>query len=254
MAESHIVFELSAHSFGVYELKSNNVTDTKGVVTFLSDNEKDQKEQIATLLNELNLGSYDFYSLAWISSQTVFVPSTVHKASDLSTIFSTCFNKEATLSNLDYNSIGEIGVVNVFEIPLWVKSFFVIKYPRIIIQHAFSNILRQSIEKSKLGLELTVVLYKNYFLLEVIHDSKFLFANTFEYTNCDDLLYFVAFTLQQSAIPLLKGKLYFHTSQEAIDIKFAEFSEKWLKIESFKEIQCLEQKVPSLPKFHLSCV
>lgn len=254
MAESHVVFELSANSFGVYELTSENLADTKGVIKFKSDNEKDQKEQIGALLNELNLGSYDFYSLAWISSQTVFVPSTVLKASDLTTIFSTCFNKEATLSNLDYNSIGEIGVVNVFEIPLWVKSFFVIKYPRIIIQHAFSNILRHSIEKSKLGLELTIVIYQNFFLLEVIYDSKFLFSNTFEYTNCDDLLYFVAFTLQQSEVPLLKGKLFFHLSHEVSELTFSEFSEKWLKIESFKEIQCLEQKIPSLPKFHLSCV
>jgi hypothetical protein len=254
MAESHIVFELSAKSFGVYELRPDNIVDTKGVVTFQSDNEKDQKDQITTLLNELSLGSYDFYSLAWISSQTVFVPSAVRKASDLGTIFSNCFNKEAILSNLDYNSIGEIGVVNVFEIPLWVKSFFVIKYPRIIIQHAFSNILRQSIEKSKSGLELILVLYHNYFLLQVIHDSKFLFVNTFEYTNCDDLLYFISFTLQQSEVQPLKGKLYFHISQEANDVKFLDFYEKWLKIETFKEIQCLEQKVPSLPKFHLSCV
>jgi hypothetical protein len=254
MAESHIVFELSVNSFGVYELKPDNVTDTKGVIKFRSDNEKEQKEQIVTLLNELNLGSYDFYSLAWISSQSVFVPSTVHKASDLSTIFSTCFNKEATLSNLDYNSIGEIGVINVFEIPLWVKSFFVIKYPRIIIQHAFSNILRQSIEKSKTGLEITIVLYQNYFLLELVYDSKFLFANTFEYSNCDDLLYFIAFTIQQSDILTLKGKLLFHFSQEARELKFSEFSEKWSKIESFKEIKCMEQTVPSLPKFHLSCV
>ena len=254
MAESHIVFELSANSFGVYELKLDNVVDIKGVVTFHSDNEKEQKEQITTLLNELSLGSYDFYSLAWISSQTVFVPSAVHKASDLSTIFSTCFNKEATLSNLDYNSIGEIGVVNVFEVPLWVKSFFVIKYPRIIIQHAFSNVLRQSIEKSKSGLELTVILYQSYFLLEVINDSKFLFANTFEYSNCDDLLYFIAFTIQQSGIHSLRGKLFFHFSQEAQEIKFTEFCNKWSKIDRFNEIQCLEQIVPSLPKFHLSCV
>ena len=254
MAESHIVFELSANSFGVYELKLNNVVDIKGVVTFSSDNEKEQKEQISTLLNDLRLGSYDFYSLAWISSQTVFVPSAVHKASDLSTIFSTCFNKEATLSNLDYNSIGEIGVVNVFEIPLWVKSFFVIKYPRIIVQHAFSNILRQSIEKSKSGLELTVVLYQNYFLLVVIFDSKFLFVNTFEYTICDDLLYFISFTIQQLNISTLKGNIFFHSSQEALEIKFSEFSGKWSKIERFNELLCLEQTVPSLPKFHLSCV
>ena len=84
MAESHIVFELSAKSFGVYELRPDNIVDTKGVVTFKSDNEKDQKDQITTLLNDTKY-------LEWCKQQEWFQKFPI--------VYNICVNQTITSSN-----------------------------------------------------------------------------------------------------------------------------------------------------------
>ena len=108
-----------------------------------------------------------------------------------------CFGEETPKDHIDYNRIPEQGIVNLFEIPLWVKSFFVIKYPRSIIQHEGSHVIRGLFSEPSFKLKTTLVIYNDFFLMCIAKENKLQFYTVFDYHFIDDIVYHLMFTLQQ---------------------------------------------------------
>ena len=170
----------------------------------------------------------------------------------MSAIYSTCFSKEAITNDLDYNVISEGNCVTIFEIPLWLKSFFVIRYPRIILQHSVSHLLRSVLEKGN-GTEIHLTIYASYFYLVMVKSNMLLLANTYDYTNEDDLLYYTSFCIQQNELSFEKGNVFLHTSEESNTDLVNSFYTKWKTISNFKSYT-IQNHPYSLLKQQLTCV
>jgi hypothetical protein len=248
----HLAFELTSHSFTISEIHEQEVNILTHCV-FNSSSEREMKQEMQLAMSAIPMTQeYEFQTLSWVSKQCTLVPTSIFKASSIASIYSLCFTKEAITNDLDYNTIGEGNCVSIFEIPLWLKSFFVIRYPRIIIQHAMTNLVRSMLDTGK-GTNIHLSLFKDTFYLGIVKNNELLLTNVYEYTNEDDLLYFVSFAIQQNEISFDKGKIHLHLSQEADEELINKFYSKWNSMSNFKTYT-FQHSPNSLLKQQLTCV
>jgi len=144
--------------------------------------------------------SYDETVVSWSGRRSTLIPANIFSESNPEAIFRICYGSEIPKSNIDYNRIPEQGLVNIFELPLWVKSFFVVKYPRSIIQHEGSHLLRGLFAEPGFKLKTHLIIYSDFYLLMIIKENKLQFYSTFDYTENEDIIYHLLFTLQQKEL------------------------------------------------------
>jgi hypothetical protein len=208
----HLSIELSENAVRF----SSIVNDTIKTYNYIFNDRKDYryKEQLNEFLVESGLKEleYDEYVVSWSSFRSTLIPANVFGESKPAQLFKLCYGSDISTSEIDYNRIPEQGIVNLYEIPLWVKSFFVIKYPRSIIQHEGSHLIRGIFAEPSFKLRSTIIVYQNYFLLSIVKENKLHFYSMFEFQTSDDIVYHLMFTLQQkeflqegSAIQLYTG-------------------------------------------------
>jgi hypothetical protein len=254
MLKSLLSFELSENGVRITENKGNEV---KILVQKLFSDKKDfhYKQELTKIFNELDLKSkeYDDYLLTWFSQQTTLIPSNIFGESTPEEIFKACFNSEHQSYSIDYNRISELQVVNVYEIPDWVKSFFVPHFPRIVMLHEGSLLLKGITKFMSREIEVHVNTHENCFHLVIINQKEFVFYNIFEWTSEDDLLYYLSFTLQQMDLFGKQGKLFLYESFDSSERVIKEF---FLKMKTIKEFSVLdiENTDKLIFKYHQYCV
>lgn len=254
MTKTHLEFVLSENALTVAEINDQTVTEI-GTLIFQGKKDFQYKEQIQAFLTEHQLidKAYDEYSLSWFNALSTLVPMNIFGASNPKAIFQACFTKEMISNDIDYNRIPELSLVNVFEIPLWVKSFFVIRYPRIVIQHEGSHFLRGIFSNSTFKTGAHIVLHAGHFMLILVRHNQLLFYNTFESNNEDDVLYYLTFSLQQQELTQEDGQLYIYESQEAPSSLTKNILEKLKLLKDLKQFSIVETKY--LPyKYQQTCV
>jgi hypothetical protein len=106
-------------------------------------------------------------------------------------------NYSAPIDNLDYNRIPELGVVNIYELPLWMKSLFVIKFPRVKMIHPVTVLLKGVFDQPTFSPKIHIHIDEQSFHLLITAKSKLQYFNRFDYTNLADLVYHVLFVLEQ---------------------------------------------------------
>lgn len=148
--------------------------------------------------NSMYQSDFDDISLSWASEKTTLVPNAVFSESSPQAIFELCYGKND--ADVDYNRISELSVVNVYEIPDWIKRFFVIKFPRINIQHEGSLLVRQVLHENAFKLKSTIVFYQNHFQLIISKHNELIFYSNFSYQSAEDIIYHVMFVLQQKEL------------------------------------------------------
>ncbi len=254
MAKTHLLFVLSEHSMHAAEMSDQSVTEL-GSIVFQGRKDFQYKEQIQAFLAEHRLTEkeYDEYSLSWFNPLSTLVPMNVFGASSAKEVFQACFTKEMISNDVDYNRISELSVVNVFEIPLWVKSFFVIRYPRIVIQHEGTHFLRGIFSNSTFKTGAHIVLHAQHFMLIVVKHNQLLFYNTFESANEDDVLYYLSFSLQQQALTGDAGQLYIYETSDSPAGMKNKLSDKVKLLKDLKAFSPVDTKY--LPyKYQQTCV
>jgi hypothetical protein len=216
MAKSHLVFVLSEHSLNVVEIIDQSVNEI-GSIIFEGKKDFQYKEQIQAFLTEKELlnKEYDEYSLSWFSALSALVPMNVFGSSSAKSIFQACFTKEMISNDVDYNRIAELSLVNIFEIPLWVKSLFVMRYPRIVLQHEGSVFLKGIFSNSTFKTSIHIVLHQQHCLILMVKQGNLLFYNTFESMHEEDVLYYLSFSLQQQNLLNENLQLFIYDSIDA---------------------------------------
>ena len=168
---------------------------------FLFTDTKDNryKEQLLDFLAQTGFAKQEFdeCTVCWSSFRSTFVPTNIFSETKPQKLFKLCFGEEIPAAQIDYNRIPEQGIVNVYEIPLWVKSFFVSTYPRSIIQHEGSHFIRGLFSIPVFELTTTLVVHHTCFLLLIAKDNKLQFYSMFDYLATDDIVYYLMFTLNQ---------------------------------------------------------
>lgn len=254
MSKTHLVFVLSEHSMHAAEISGQAVKEI-GSVVFQGRKDFQYKEQIQAFLaaHKLTEKEYDDYSLSWFNPLSTLVPMNIFGSSSAKDIFHACFTKDMVSNDIDYNRISELSVVNVFEIPLWVKSFFVIRYPRIVIQHEGTHFLRGIFSSQTFKTAVHTILHDQHATLIIVKHNKLLFYNTFEVSSEDDVLYYLSFSLQQQELLGDAGQLFIYESPDSQPGMKNRLTEKMKLLKDLKSF--VEADTQYLPyKYQQTCV
>jgi hypothetical protein len=207
--KTQLAIEISENAVRFAQLEEGNVVS----VDFFRFKEKVDyryKEQLEEFVKEKGYreNEYDDYSLSWCSKLSTLLPSNVYNEVSNEALVKLCFHQIVPTDTLDHNRIPELSIVNVFSIPLWVKSFFVIRFPKIIIQHEGSHLLHGLLSKNAFSLQIAVVLHESVFNVTITQENGLKFYAYFDYDSADDVVYHLMFTLQQKELLNQKGIIH----------------------------------------------
>lgn len=153
---------------------------------------------------------YDEVTAAWSTPHNALVPLRVYNDTDPKSLYKLLFGEELDLKTIDFNRLMELSMVSVFEIPDWVKSFFVIRYPRITIKHEHALTIRAIFQSSTFDKSIHISLCDDYMNIFLIHHNELKFSNSFEYQTADDILYYSMYVLEQQDWKDEKVKVFGH--------------------------------------------
>jgi hypothetical protein len=254
MNTHQLIFELTPFSISISELQGTNATQ-KATLLFSGKTEHEMKGELTDFFqNQSFLNSYTDYSLSWVSDQSVLIPMSIFKNEYAATFFETCFVRKSLLSSVSYNVIQEKSLVNVFEIPSWITPFFVRKFPRIVILHGLTSLIRGEQDYPGKGHFVHLAIYKQFVYILIKENHHIQFSNSFSYKTADDVLYYTSFVLKQESLSVDMCTLKIHLAAECNNDITTDFIENWNLISDFKQINRLPITPNSLVKHHLSCV
>lgn len=192
--------ELSEHSIRAVSSVNNS---SRVVEELFSDRQEHRvKEQLKLFFdkNALQDEQFDEHLVSWSSQKSTLIPSNVFSESTPDNLYRLCFGKQQEAGTIDYNRIPEHGIVNLFYMPTWVKSFFVLNFPRSIIQHEGTHLLRGVLSQNSFRLKANLMIYPDYFLLTLVKENKLLFYSQFDQHSAEDIIYHTLFVLQQKEL------------------------------------------------------
>jgi len=252
MLNSHLAIDINyvAVRFTIWQ---NGLLIDKKDYNFIEQHNSLYKSQLETFWNNTGWRSIDFseVSLSWSEKQTTLVPTNIFNESNKKAIFALCYGPTTPADEIDYNRIALPNVVNIYSIPFWVKSFFVIRFPKIIIQHEGTHLLRGLYSKSTKIKKNQLILHKNHFLLASLHNDKIIFYSSFDWLHERDVVYYYSFYLQQQKETALDSTL-------EISIGVGVQVNKNLLIKLFKEVHSQTETLHFVDhlvdKYQLLCV
>lgn len=208
MSRQHLAINVSENFIQFSILEADKVCIQFGS-PYTGKTELDRKESVQAFMKERSELASDFenITLAWCHSLSTLVPNSIFTETTPQDIFTLCFGKEAAEQTIDYNRMYELSLINVYAIPDWIKSLFVIKYPRILIQHAGTHLIREAMHKNAFYTKSTLVLMENYFRMTIAKHNALEFYSSFDYQSAEDIIYHLNFVLQQKELLNEKGSI-----------------------------------------------
>ncbi len=174
-----------------------------------SSREPEIKEELSVFFKDItnNEAEFDEYSFSYFSEKFTLIPNAIFEGNTAEEFFKFSFNELHNSNDIDYNRISELSLVNVFEMPLWIKSFFVIRFPRIVMQHELSYQLRGIFSGSTFKLKIHLTLFDSEFAMVVSKENNLLLANVYEFQNADDIIYLLSNCLNKMELGEQSGEL-----------------------------------------------
>ena len=208
MKGKHLAIEIADHAVRFVSINDEVVMDSSE----LSFNSETKEEKIEKL--DLHLKKEDFLNqefdevtLSWSTKRSTIIPKNIFNESSPDSIFELCYGKDAVSNEIDFNRITELNIVTIFEIFDWVKQYFTTKFPRIIMQHEGTHLIRKILKDSRTELYVAAVVYSNYFQLIIMNQNRLEFYSSFDYQSHEDIVYYLLFTLQQKELISQKGTI-----------------------------------------------
>lgn len=212
-------------------------------VKFENKTEFYHKERLQQILDNYRFDSpeYSEHLLAWYTPQSTLIPMNLMDDLNPKQLLTYTFSEIDVASNIDYNRIAEISIVNIFTIPLWVKSFFVMRFPRIVTLHLGSGLIRGILNAGQYKDEIHVVLQSSHALIIYTGQNQLKHYNSYEFSTAEDLLYYLVNLLTQHEAQEKRGKIYCYGD----DFDFQTLEEKFrqLKISQFYSVSHSSQQL-----------
>lgn len=249
MAGSHLAIQSQQASIRFDLIRNGSsinhyLIELKGV-------ESDDRDSLETFFKENpSLVDAENVTLSWYSPKSTLVPNVIFNESNPLEIFQLCYGKETDSHDVDYNRIPELGLIHVFDFPSWLKRYFVIKFPRIIIQHEGTHLLRKFMQ-SAFKPKANIVLHENHFSLAIAKHNKLEFYSHFDYQSIEDVIYYLAYTLQQKELDMDGGSIEFCNSQPSP--LFEQFTKHIERIAELNKTKLIEND-HFVAEAHLLCV
>lgn len=215
MQGKHLAFKVCENYVSIASVNKEDKIETFSLV-FEGKKEFQYKEQLTKFIEKHVESEYDEYSLSWFNPKSVLVPSPIFGASNAKDIFNASFESLDPRSTIDFNRISELSIVNTYELASWAKSFFVMKFPRIVIQHEGSNLLRGIFKTSSFSLSIHISVHGTHCLMAIVKHNEVLFYSSFEINSNEDILYFLVLAVQQNKLLQETGTIYIHKSSSLI--------------------------------------
>lgn len=203
----HLAIDFSGQHIHFSILKGEDVIDSRTAL-LSSNKERENKEALELFIKEnpsLN-DDFDEITLSFATSRSTLVPNNVFDESGPRDLFKICFGQSVEDSEIDYNRISEHAVINLYHIPTWIKSFFVIKYPRIVIQHEGTHLIRKALQQG-FKLKVYALIHEDHFQMSIIKHNEIQYYSSFDYQSDEDILYHLLFVLQQKELTHESGEV-----------------------------------------------
>lgn len=252
--KKHLAITISRHGVSFVSLCDSNI-DRQLYVVFHGFNPDLVKETLNQTFSENSFLNDDFdeVTLAWNTKQSTLVPNAIFAESDAVSIFRLCFGDSVDKNEIDYNRISEAGVVNIYEIPLWIKSYFVIKFPSIVLQHLGTHSLRCSLDSNAFKMKATLILNDGFFYLSMVKHNQLQFYSFFDTQTNEDVIYHLVFALQQKELIQEKGTIELVPGADQSEHQLSEIK---LGLEKIKDLSGFNITLATdfIPKAQQLCV
>lgn len=254
MSQHHLGINIS-ESHVEFSILNGTVVTQQINRSYSGISDSDRKEAVRAIMENESALKDDFanVTLAWCHPQSTLVPASVFAESTPQDLFRLCFGDNAATGTIDHNRIFELSVVNVYAIPDWVKSLFVIKFPRIVLQHAGTHQVRESIGSNAFYTKASLVIHADYFRLTIAKHNNLEFYSSFSYQNAEDIVYHLNFVLQQKEFLNEKGAIELSIATGGSKSVCEEVLKGLNKIQHLNKMQ-IASKEDLLTKSQLLCV
>jgi hypothetical protein len=254
VSTTQIAIHISRTSVQVAEvLRSNHEIVRAYEQPLLENTAEGYKSELKSFFQSIQLqDDYAEYTMAWQSSKHTLVPLSVFNESSARPIYTLMFGEEMEQNTIDYNRLMELSMVSIYEIPDWVKSFFIIKFPQIMFKHEQAITLRALFQQSTYKRKLVVTLCDDYIDIMLIHQNELRFSNVFDFQSAEDILYHLLFVLEQKDIKEEEGSIHFYFNNKANKLIAEETKKLVEKHQILKKIKV--ETISSSLKLQTLCV
>lgn len=252
MDKTQLAIEINPQRMSAFEVKDQTSTL---VASRICTNKSDSgyKQTLLELIADCgNTDRFDTFSCSYSQEQSTLVPMSLFGESTPENIINLTSHQAIPKDEIDYNRLPEWNMVNVYRLPMWIKSALIIKLPRIVIQHELSHILRFLNTGSTIPQRSQLILQEDHFCLVVRKDGQIVHASYQFYQSAEDVLYHLLYTYQQLNISS-KGELFLQTSTEALHQVAEEVAKLAKTITQFEAISITTSMNDHL-KFQSLCV
>lgn len=205
-----LCMDLNPHSFScaVVDVSSKKIIDS-----FQQKIERFEKEHVASFLDQ-DFFKFDYNALVLSSGseRNTLIPVDIFNNSGAKEIFK--LNYREPFDNIDYNRIPELGIVNIYELPLWIKSLFVIKFPRVKMVHRSSVLLKGIFDQPTFPLKVHLFIEEGSFYMMITHKSKLQYFNHMRADAFSDILYHTLFVLEQKMLNPAEAEFHIYGQSE----------------------------------------
>jgi hypothetical protein len=252
MDKTQLVFEINASRMSAFRLQDGSVTPIASL-SCTSKSDIGYKETLQELIAACgNPDQYETFSCSYSREQATLVPMLLFGESKPELILNLTSHNEIPREETDYNRLPEWNIVNVYRMPMWVKSALIIRIPRVVIQHELTHVLRFLNTGSAIPLRTQVILQEGHFCIVVRKDGQIAHASYQTYQSAEDLLYHLLYTWQQLDITG-KGEIFLHASTEELQATAIRVQELAGSVELFQP-QTITTPLREHLKFQSLCV
>ena len=173
----------------------------KSILKFFSESfEEKSRSEIERIIKSHDDLNYDFgdVTLGFSEQKSTLVPVQLISETKPEKLFKFCFGE--VNENIDHNRIHELEIANIFQIPLWIKSAFVINFPIVNIYHSNTIFLKGIFNDKVFKPKAHILIYENYFSLILVDKTHLLLSNSFLYKSMDDIAYHVLFEIEKKEL------------------------------------------------------
>lgn len=254
MDNIQLVIHISKTSVQIAEVfRSNQEIVRQFEFELLENSPEGYKKKLQTIFDQLDLKEeYAEYTMAWSTPKQTLVPISVYNESSAGAIFKLMFGEDVDLKTIDFNRLMELGMVSVYEIPDWVKSFFIRRFPHIIFKHEHAMTLRALFQKKTFKRNIVIGFCDSYLNISVISKNDLIFSNSFEFQTEEDILYHLLFVIEKEELTDKEGEINFLYIDEKTEASAKEVKRQLIQLKPFKKIEV--NTIESKLKLQTLCV
>jgi hypothetical protein len=205
----HLLVEITSEQISAFEKNNQHLVEL-ACEPILKPTPEGCKETLSQLIDKLgNTDRFDQFSCSYFGKEFCMVPNMLFSSSSPEKLLQFTVHREISKNDVEYNRLSEWGSVIVYELPMWIKTALVPKFPRIIINHEITHVMRHLTLGSLVPLRSHLILHENAFTFVVRKDGNIVHASIQEYENEDDVVYHLATAFTQLEINS-KNELFVH--------------------------------------------